>query len=112
MKRVIVFIDGSNVYFAQKKTGFWLDWVKVKFYFEKQYRVLEYRYYVGLRKGDNTMDNFLNKLKKIGFKLITKQVKIVIDEKGNRFEKANFDVEITADVLLNTKKFDYALLFT
>lgn len=34
--RTIVFIDGSNTYFAQKKSGFWLDWVKVRRFFEKQ----------------------------------------------------------------------------
>ena len=31
--KAIVFIDGSNIYFAQKKMGKWLDWVKVKKYY-------------------------------------------------------------------------------
>ncbi len=112
MRKAIIFIDGSNIYFAQKKSGFWLDWVKVKKFFEKQYRVLEYRYYIGLRKNDTGMGKFLNKLQKVKFKLITKLVKVVYDEKGNRFEKANFDVEITADVILLCNKFDTAILFS
>lgn len=112
MKKIIVLIDGSNIYFAQKKSGYWLDWVKVKKYFGEQYSVLEYRYYIGLRKNDNGMRKFLKKLKKIKFNLITKPVKIVYDEKGNRFEKANFDVEITADTILLSNKYDIVILFS
>lgn len=112
MKKIIVFIDGSNIYFAQKKSGFWLDWVKVKHYFEKRYCVLDYRYYVGLRQRKNNMRDFLNKLSKIGFTIITKPVKIVFDEKGQKFEKANFDVEITADMFMLSEKYDIAVLFS
>jgi len=112
MKKVIVFIDGSNVYFAQKKSGFWLDWVKVKRFFEKQYKVLEYRYYVGLREDNHQIRKFLNKLKKIGFKTITKPVKTLIDEQNRYIEKANFDVEITADILIYLDKINIVILFS
>lgn len=96
---VRVFIDGSNIYFAQKKLGKWLDWVKVKNYLEKNYQLLEIRYYQGVRKGDQKIQPFLRKLGKIGFTVINKPVKKIVDEKGNVIEKANFDVEITGDIL-------------
>ena len=111
-QKTVIFIDGSNTYFAQKKSGFWLYWVKVKHFFEKQYKVLEYCYYVGLRENDKGMDNFLHKLEKIGFKVITKPVKIILNERGERLEKANFDVEMTADILLYPRKFDTWILFS
>jgi len=44
-----VFIDGSNIYFAQRKMGKWLDWVKVKRFLEKQYKILDFKYYAGVR---------------------------------------------------------------
>ena len=110
--KVIIFIDGSNTYFAQKKSGFWLDWVKVKRFFEKQYQVLEYRYYIGIRPYDRKMQKFIRKLKKIGFRVITKPVKIIVNENGDKVEKANFDVEITADVLINLKKIDTVIMFS
>jgi len=110
--KAIVFIDGSNIYFAQKKMGKWLDWVKVKKYLESKYSILEYRYYVGLRKEDKKMANFLRKIRKIGFKIITKPVKTLIDEQGNYIEKANFDVEITGDTLKNLYKVNIIILFS
>src|SRR3989338_85565 len=104
--KVIVFIDGSNIYFAQKKMGKWLDLVKVKKYLTKSYDVLEIRYYAGVRKSDEKTQSFLRKLKRISFKIITKEVKVIIDESGRKIEKANFDVEITADILTSLKKID------
>ncbi len=110
--KVIVFIDGSNIYFAQKKMGKWLDWVKVKKYLTKSYDVWEICYYAGVRENDDKTQSFLRKLKKIGFKTITKQVKVIIDESGRKIEKANFDVEITADILTSPKKINAILLFS
>ena len=108
----IIFIDGSNTYFAQKKMGKWLDWVKVKRFLEGKYQVLEYRYYVGLREKDKGMKSFLKKLKKIGFKIITKPVKVAVNKEGETFEKANFDVEMTADLLLRWDAIEAAVFFS
>lgn len=111
-QKTIVFIDGSNTYFAQKKMGKWLDWVKVKKYLEEKYQIIEYRYYVGLREKDEGARKFTQKLKKIGFKIITKPVKIVVNEQGDRLEKANFDVEMTADATLLDDKVQLAIFFS
>lgn len=111
-KACIVLIDGSNTYFAQKKMGKWLDWVKVKQFLETKYGVSFYRYYAGVREGDQRTKSFLKKLRKIDFTVITKPVKVVTDEKGNQFEKANFDVEMTADILLNLKNHDLVIIFS
>jgi len=110
--KVIVFIEGSNIYFAQKKMYKWLDWVKVKRFLHKTYKLIEIRYYVGVRKRDEKMSRFLRKLRRIGFKVITKPVKKIIDETGRELEKANFDVEITGDILSLVKKLDVVILFS
>jgi len=110
--RATVFIEGSNIYFAQKKMGEWLDWVKVKRFLEINYEVVEIRYYAGVRKRDPKMRKFLRKLERIGFRVVTKPVKKIIDETGRELEKANFDVEITGDILTLMDKFDIAVLFS
>jgi len=61
--KTVVFIDGSNIYFAQKKMGKWLDWVKVWRFLKRQYEVIEFRYYAGLRKNDKKARKFLKKLR-------------------------------------------------
>lgn len=90
----------------------WLDWVKVKHFLETEYEVLSYKYYAGLRSADQKTKSFLKKLRKIGFTVITKPVKVVTDERGNKFEKANFDVEMTADILLSLQELDVVTIFS
>lgn len=110
--KVAVFIEGSNIYFAQKKMGKWLDWLKVKKYLDKLYDVKHIYYYVGVRKNDVKILPFLRKLKRISFTIIRKQVKIIVDEIGRKIEKANFDVEITADILQILQQVDAVVLFS
>jgi len=107
-----VFIEGSNIYFEQKKMGKWLDWVKVKRYLVKEYELLNIHYYIGVRYKDSKVLPFLKKLKTINFDVITKPVKLIIDESGRKIEKANFDVEITGDVLSSYKNLDVIILFS
>lgn len=110
--KVKIFIDGSNIYFAQKKLGKWLDWVKVKKYLDSRYDVTEIRYYAGVRKNDQKVITFLRKLAIIGFQIIQKQVKVIIDESGRKIEKANFDVEITGDIMKSFKEIEVIILFS
>ena len=110
--KALVLIDGSNTYFAQKLTGKWLDWVRVKKYLESIYKISEFRYYLSYRPNDQRTAKFILKLKRIGFTLVTKPIKIIIDQTGARREKANFDVEITADALLSLKKYTSLILFS
>lgn len=110
--KVNVFIEGSNVYFAQKKMGKWLDWVKVNKYLSKTYDVRGIHYYAGVRKNDQKVQAFLRKLGKVGFTIISKPVKIIIDETGRKIEKANFDVEITGNVLKSLGSIEAIILFS
>jgi len=119
--KVKVYIDGSNVFYTQKKLGWSLDWVKMKDYLEKTFEVLEYRYYTGLKQGDEKMPKFLKYLDAIGFSPVTKPLKKIrvsseenayLVSKSGFIYKANFDVEITADVLLDKAGLDEIVLFS
>ncbi len=116
-----VYIDGSNVFYTQKKLGWSLDWVKIKDYLGKILEVLEYRYYTGIKQNDEKMPKFLKYLDAIGFNPITKPLKKIrvsseenayLVSKSGFIYKANFDVEITADVLLNKAGLDEIVLFS
>lgn len=112
MKKAKVFIEGSNVYFAQKKMGAWLDWVKVKQHLNIHHEIIELRYYAGRRQQDTQVDRFLKKLRTIGFTVVTKTVKTIVDEGGRTIEKANFDVEMTMDILHSLSSIDTVVLFS
>ena len=70
-----VYIDGANVFYTQRKLGWSIDWEKVKNLLLQEFDVLEFRYYTGLKKGDQGMPRFLRFLDKIDFVTITKPLK-------------------------------------
>jgi len=115
-----VYIDAANVFFTQKKLGWMIDWFKFKNMIESDFDILEYRYYVALKKNDDRDSSFLKMLSHLQFKLITKPLKKIrehfIDEDGHIAEniklKGNFDVEITRDILLDNDMYENLILLS
>ena len=108
MIKAKVYIDGANMLYTQKKMGWNLDWVKLKQYLEKNWNVLEIRYYTGVKEDDKKMMGFLKYLNHIGFQTTAKTLKIIKIGPDHplyrihhyrEMHKANFDVEMTADIL-------------
>jgi len=120
MLKTKVYIDGSNIFYTQKKLGWSFDWVKFKNIIEDDHDVAEWKYYVGLKDDDEKMSSYLRYLSAIGFTTITKplkKIRIANDEvslqANNSFiYKANFDVEITVDILLDKSNTREILLFS
>ena len=119
--RAKVYVDGANMFYTQRELGWFIDWEKVKTVLSEEHDVLEFRYYTGLKHGDRKMPRYLRFLDKIGFVTITKPLKkIAIDKDHPSWKlygytyiyKANFDVEITADILLERGGLDCVLLFS
>ena len=120
-ERVNIYIDGSNTFHAQKKLGWIIDWVKVKKYLIKTYDIVEFKYYTGLKDGDEPTKSFLRYLSKVGVDVVTKPLKkILLDKNDLMFThskdgyvyKANFDVEMTADMLLETEDINRIIIFS
>jgi len=120
-KKVKIYIDGANMFYAQKRFGWTIDWKKIKNYIENEKTVIEWRYYAGIKDSDEKMLKYLKYLNAIGFNTITKplkKIKIVDGEivkdiyKSDFIYKANFDVEITADILLEKSKLDEIIIFS
>ena len=115
-----VYIDGANVFYTQKKLGWSIDWVKARRLIEVNHDVLEWRYYVGLKNGDEKMRSYLKYLHAIGFVAVTKplkKIKVTDIENHPRAQdgfiyKANFDVEMTTDILIDRVALDEIILFS
>jgi len=116
-----IYIDGANIFYTQKRLGWIIDWNKVKNLIEQEKEVAEWKYYVGVKDGDEKMLKYLKYLNAIGFNVITKPLKkikvnkdevISQTEKGGFIYKANFDVEMTADILLDKAKLDEIIIFS
>lgn len=69
-------------------------------------------------KGDVDRDyrlrsrDFQHRLRDFGFKVIEKQVRWYYDEHGNRYGKANADLDMAIDALLQSENLDRVLLAT
>ena len=109
------------MFYTQKKLGWNINWKKVKEYLENYKEVVEWKYYVGVKADDEKMQKYLRYLNAIGFYVFTKPLKkIKIEKSEDSFKiynkshiyKANFDVEITADILLDKAKTDEVIIFS
>ena len=110
--KVLVVIDAANLESAVKNLGWWIDYIKLRELFDKD-KLIEIRNYCVQHNTDN-QNSFFTFLKKNGYKLITKPLKIIKApeiEKGD-LRKANFDVEITFDIIEMIGQFDTLVLFS
>lgn len=110
--KILVVIDAANLESSVKSLGWWIDYIKLRDLFDKE-RLVEIRDYCVAHNTDN-QNKFFTFLKKNGYKLITKPLKIIkaLEIERGDIRKANFDVEITIDVLEMIDKFDTLVLFS
>jgi len=110
--KILVVIDAANLESAIQSLNFWIDYVKLRDLFAKD-RLVEIRDYC-VRHNTNNQNKFFAFLKKNGYKLITKPLKIIKapEIESGDVRKANFDVEIAVDVLEMINKFDTLVLFS
>jgi uncharacterized LabA/DUF88 family protein len=107
---VIVFIDAANLESSLKDLKWSMDYKKLYEYFKNNTKLVGIRFY-SVSFDNIAHNNFFTVLKRIGFKLVTKKLKIIYTGKNN-IRKANFDVEITLDALNLIDKYDDLILFS
>lgn len=109
-KKLGIFIDGANIYYGSKKSGWKLDFNKIKKLFDSIFDIKVFNYYAALpNKADKSYADskrYLDIIKKFA-KVITKPLKYINGEK-----KGNVDIEITLDVVRNLDSLDEIIIFT
>jgi uncharacterized LabA/DUF88 family protein len=64
------------------------------------------------KRYERTSRNFFSTIRDYGFKVIEKEVKWLRDDDGNRYAKANADLDMAVDALLQSKNLDRVILVT
>ena len=110
--KILVMIDAANLESAVKSLNWWIDYTKLRDLFNGS-KLVEIRDYC-VHHGTNNQNNFFTFLKRNGFTLITKPLKIIKQEDILRgdIRKANFDVEIAVDSMEMIDQFDTLILFS
>lgn len=110
--KVAVFIDAANLELSAKDRGWKVDYRKLY----KWLKVTDKLKYIGfftVRFDNKSHDAFLTILKKTGYKLVTKPLKVIKNKsKAGHTRKANFDVEIAVEAMKQITFFDTMILFS
>jgi uncharacterized LabA/DUF88 family protein len=112
VERVAVFVDGANMFYAQRKAGWHLDYRKVYEYLTRGYAVHNAFYYTSVTSPpDPGAEGFLRALTAIGYTVRRKVIKEMMDpETGLVTRKANLDIEIVIDMLSTLERYEVAVL--
>ena len=110
--KTAVFIDAANLELSAKDLNFRIDYQKLHRWLKKHYQLVFLGFFT-VRFGNKKHDGFLTVLKKTGYKLSTKPLKIIKNRKnGTHLRKANFDVEIAVEAMKRIDNFNTFLLFS
>ena len=110
-KRVAIFIDAANFEISLKLCDLYVDYRKLISWVKRQGKTAIMRYYsVAFETKDQ--NKFFSSIKNLGFKIVTKNLKIIKQRKKKSKKKANFDVEITFDAAVKIGQFDKMVLFS
>ena len=110
--KTAVFIDSSNIYFAQKSLNWRIDFKKLLEYFKSQVDLTSAYFYTAYDSSSRKQRKFLDFLEMIGFIVSTKKVKFIKDNsfKEGGFHKGNLDVELTIDAVYNAESYVNAVI--
>jgi len=111
--RVAVFIDGANIYHAQRdRLRWWIDWKRFRQFLDHFGEVVICIYYTGRDAGDaiGAHDKFLTMLAHNGFSIEFKDVKTNMSLDGVPVRKANLDIELVLDMINQIDNYDLAIL--
>jgi uncharacterized LabA/DUF88 family protein len=113
-ERVLLFIDGANLYSAAKALAFDIDYRKLLEEFRKRGRFIRASYYTALVEDQDfsPIRPLVDWLDYNGYTLVTKPAKEYTDAAGRRRFKGDMDVEIAVDLLQATEYCDHAFLFS
>ncbi|NLI01599.1 MAG: NYN domain-containing protein [Chthonomonadales bacterium] len=116
MERVSVFVDGANMYYAQKRLGWFIDYRKVlnHFAWQADHELSEAYYFTGADQQPRGRDSaFREYLNHAGYTVRAKSIKQVMDDAtGETIEKANLDIEIVIDMFNTLSRYDTCVLMS
>lgn len=110
-KKIAIFIDAANIFYSTQTLGWKLDYQKFLDYWKRKGRITGTYFYTAVISTRTKQLKFYRALEKIGYKVITRELKIIKDKSNKTIiHKGNFDVKLAIDVVLKAKEFDIAVL--
>jgi uncharacterized LabA/DUF88 family protein len=113
-EKIVLFMDGANLYATAKALGAELDYRRMLAEFQSQAYLLRAYYYTALVEDQeySSIRPLIDWLDYNGYTVVTKPAKEFVDFQGRRKIKGNMDIEITIDALELSDHFDHLVLFS
>jgi uncharacterized LabA/DUF88 family protein len=113
-EKVVLFIDGANLYATSKAIGIDIDYRRLLAEFQSKAYLLRAYYYTALVEDQeySSIRPLIDWLDYNGFTVVTKPAKEFTDASGRRKIKGNMDIELTVDALEMAPYFDHMVLFS
>jgi uncharacterized LabA/DUF88 family protein len=109
-KKVSIFVDGNNAFFAQQSMGWFFDPRKLLDELVRGRELVGCFWYTAIR-DDTDQRGFRSALVGLGFSVRTKALKQYI--LGDDYKtKGNLDVEMAVDMLITMDQYEVAILIT
>lgn len=81
-------------------------------YFKNNYQLDNVYFYFAYLKDDKKQQGFFKKLRQWGYKIRTKEVKLIRQANGTILKKGNLDVELTIDAVKDIKLYSTVILMS
>jgi uncharacterized LabA/DUF88 family protein len=113
-EKVVLFIDGANLYATSKAIGVDIDYRRLLAEFQSKSYLLRAYYYTALVEDQeySSIRPLIDWLDYNGFTVVTKPAKEFTDSSGRRKIKGNMDIELTVDALDMSAYYDHFVLFS
>jgi len=120
--KILLIVDSDNLYLSQKNhLNFWIDPGKLKEYISQFGEVIQASYYASTfsmeddidEDGKNkreAKDRFFRALNHMGYSVIQKPVKHILQEDGSYKSKASMDMIMGRDICLGLNNYDMLVL--
>ncbi len=114
-KRVGIYIDGANIFYEGKRSGFKIDFNKLNKWVSAFHDIKVAKYFIGEPSWEPALSiskAFNNYLENIGYKVIIKPLKKLKSIDGKLKNKCNFDVEIHDEIIHDLNDLDIIYLMS
>jgi len=113
-EKIVLLIDGANLYATSRTMGFDIDYRKLLKSFQKRGYLLRAYYYTALLEDQeySSIRPLIDWLDYNGYRVITKAAREYIDASGRRKIKGNMDIELTIDAMELCDHVDHFVIFS
>lgn len=107
-KRVSLYIDSANLYFASNMAKLKIDFIHLSHWFRSNCKLTGLNFYTAYDPEEAKQLGFIDELKDEGYRIVKKPLKVF----SNSAKKGNMDIELAVDCIRQKDMYDTVILLS